>query len=344
MAPEQAEGHAGQLDRQTDVFLIGATLYHILTLAPPYAAEDPEAALALAAAGRLAAPESLHECADVPEELRRITLKALAARKDQRYASVTELAADIDSVLSGRVLSVRRRFAAGESLMRAGEPGQEAYVIMCGRVEVVQDSAGGTVRLGILGPGDIVGEIAIITHKERSATVTALEDTEALVITEALMQDALRKTPPWLGKTVTALARRLREIDRLVHPLLAGASPYHVLGQLSLLLPPRTPDPAGTTLDWASTAATIGLNLGVSPAHVEPVLCALADSGLASCQPDGRLLVADRARLERFVEFCRHVLTGDDLAGLPDHERAEFERIHDTLARQGAGRTPSAAS
>jgi hypothetical protein len=74
------------------------------------------------------------------------------------------------------------RFAAGEEIVRAGEPGDSFYVVTEGSVEVA-----GT----ILGPADSFGEIALLSGGPRTATVRARTDVEALAVDGAAFVDAV---------------------------------------------------------------------------------------------------------------------------------------------------------
>jgi NTE family protein len=78
-------------------------------------------------------------------------------------------------------------------------------------VAVSKTLAGQSVSLMQLGPGDTVGEMALISDAPRSATVTAQADTEVVVITADLMHQAVEKLPPWMGQFVQALTNRLRQ-------------------------------------------------------------------------------------------------------------------------------------
>lgn len=77
---------------------------------------------------------------------------------------------------------VPMRFAAGQDIIRQGQPGSRFYIINAGTVEVVRNSGDGEVRLATLGPGKYFGEIALLTDSMRTATVRALEDTSVLSI------------------------------------------------------------------------------------------------------------------------------------------------------------------
>jgi CRP-like cAMP-binding protein len=67
-----------------------------------------------------------------------------------------------------------RRFAAGETIFREGEPADDAYLIHAGRVEIVKQAPGGPVRLARLGAGEMFGEMGGLDSTPRSATARAL--------------------------------------------------------------------------------------------------------------------------------------------------------------------------
>lgn len=67
---------------------------------------------------------------------------------------------------------------AGEVICRAGELGREALVIVAGTATVVRDGE----RVATLGPGDLVGELALLRDGYRTATVVADTDVTALVM------------------------------------------------------------------------------------------------------------------------------------------------------------------
>lgn len=72
-------------------------------------------------------------------------------------------------------------FAAGETIVRAGTPGQEAFIIIDGTAEVKLPGTDNT--LAILEAGEMFGELSIITEEERSADVVAKTDVQMMVMT-----------------------------------------------------------------------------------------------------------------------------------------------------------------
>ena len=66
-----------------------------------------------------------------------------------------------------------RSLAVGDVLMREGDPGDEAFELVAGRVEIVRGPD--ETRIGVVGPGSMLGEIAMLAGGARTATVRALE-------------------------------------------------------------------------------------------------------------------------------------------------------------------------
>jgi CRP/FNR family transcriptional regulator len=99
---------------------------------------------------------------------------------------------------------------AGIALMREGEQGDAFYVVLDGLAAV--ESAGKPV--GTLGPGDQVGELALLDPAPRNATVTSVTDVTVGVIDARTFAALIRDVPPLTGKLLAALARRLRRSDR----------------------------------------------------------------------------------------------------------------------------------
>jgi aquaporin Z len=105
---------------------------------------------------------------------------------------------------------------AGDVVIRENEPGDAAYVIETGEVEVRR---GGMV-LGRLGPGEWFGEMSVLLGEPRSATVVVLTDGRARRLTREGFEQALADDPAHALVLMRQLASRLRDTDRrLAAPL-----------------------------------------------------------------------------------------------------------------------------
>jgi CRP-like cAMP-binding protein len=105
-----------------------------------------------------------------------------------------------------------RTFVAGETLLKEGERGDVAYMVEHGQVEVSKTVDGRKVVINTLGPGAIVGEMALIDKAPRMATVTAVAKTVALVIDQRVFDRILAEVPPVLKALVLAYTSHLRKL------------------------------------------------------------------------------------------------------------------------------------
>jgi CRP-like cAMP-binding protein len=95
--------------------------------------------------------------------------------------------------------------------MSQGEAAEESYVILSGRVSVSAVLDGERVPLRDCGVGEIVGEMALVSHEPRSATVQALEETVVAVVTKQGLQEQLDGLPPHMAGMISTLVARLRD-------------------------------------------------------------------------------------------------------------------------------------
>ncbi|HEY8212200.1 MAG TPA: serine/threonine protein kinase, partial [Myxococcaceae bacterium] len=105
MSPEQARGEVSRLDRRTDVYALGATLYALLTGQPPISGEN-----ALEVIGRIATEEPRRPRAldpDLPADLEAVVLKCLEKDRSARYDSARALAQDLDRFLRDEPVQAR---------------------------------------------------------------------------------------------------------------------------------------------------------------------------------------------------------------------------------------------
>jgi serine/threonine-protein kinase len=106
MAPEQARGEVGRLDRRADVYSLGASLYHVLTGEPPIQGSNGLEVLSRIATTEPVAPRAV--VPDIPVDLEAIVLKCLEKDRSARYDSARALAEDLESFLRGDPVAARR--------------------------------------------------------------------------------------------------------------------------------------------------------------------------------------------------------------------------------------------
>jgi serine/threonine-protein kinase len=103
MPPEQATGRLNELGPASDVYSLGATLFHLLTGAPPFQDSDGSSALRKAQTGSFPHPRELN--AAIPKALEAICLKAMSREPRDRYEGPMALAGDIEQWLADEPVS-----------------------------------------------------------------------------------------------------------------------------------------------------------------------------------------------------------------------------------------------
>jgi CRP-like cAMP-binding protein len=114
----------------------------------------------------------------------------------------------------GALLDVARSvmYAAGERIVVQGQPGRSLFVMVQGRAAVTL--AGTVGEVAQLGPGDVFGEMSLLTGEVRSATVTAVTDCDLLEIDAASFKRVILANPTVVERITTIVATRREELDR----------------------------------------------------------------------------------------------------------------------------------
>src|SRR5205085_6192647 len=141
MSPEQAAGTAHRIDGRTDIYSLGVVLYEILTGRVPFRAPNLQELLRQVRDDEPQPPRQL--VGDIPPELERACLKALAKRQQDRYTTAGDFAADLRRVL--QTLAE----ASGSRLMPVGTPARDSRV-----------ATPGTTGPGALSSGALPAELA----------------------------------------------------------------------------------------------------------------------------------------------------------------------------------------
>ena len=100
-------------------------------------------------------------------------------------------------------------FQDGQVLMRQGEVGNEAYVLMEGRVAVTVDAPQGEITVAELGDNELIGEIAILCDVPRTASVKAMGEVKTLLIRKEQFLQLVSQFPQMGIEIMRSLADRL---------------------------------------------------------------------------------------------------------------------------------------
>jgi CRP/FNR family cyclic AMP-dependent transcriptional regulator len=122
--------------------------------------------------------------------IRKVPLFARCSRAELK--EIAKLADEID-------------LSEGKEMTREGAPGREFFVLLEGTADVKKNSR----KVNTLGPGDFFGEIALVSHEPRTATVIASSPIRALVITDRSFRRLLDDAPQVKTRVMEAMAERL---------------------------------------------------------------------------------------------------------------------------------------
>jgi len=111
-------------------------------------------------------------------------------------------------------ICTERDFVAGDQLMRQGEDGIGLFIILSGKVKIEKtDQSGRQVELASNGPGDIMGELAVLDGAKRTATVTATEPTKCLVLAAWEFMSFMKVHPEVAIQILPIVVTRFRETN-----------------------------------------------------------------------------------------------------------------------------------
>ena len=206
MPPEQARGL--DVSQQSDVFALGCCLYFILTGKAPFAAPTRKEALNWARRCAYRSPRELRS--DVPAGLEDIVLKAMAEEPADRYPTAEAFKRALIGYMRAGTDFPRVRFGAGEWIIREGDVGDGAYIIVSGQCEVSKVGEDGQRQiLRVMGPDEVFGETAILADVPRTADVRAVTDSVLVEIRRDLFEREVESMAPWMGAFTKTLASRL---------------------------------------------------------------------------------------------------------------------------------------
>ena len=103
----------------------------------------------------------------------------------------------------------------GEALIREGDSSNELYWLVSGQLEVLKKLQGQYIQVNVINAGELVGEIAFLDQKPRSATVKAVTECQVVKLEYKEFQAMLAAQPKWMKKILLTLVTRLRKMSEI---------------------------------------------------------------------------------------------------------------------------------
>ncbi|MFD9547091.1 Crp/Fnr family transcriptional regulator [Nocardia salmonicida] len=183
---------------------------------------------------------------------------------------------------------------AGSSVFSAGTPPDGVWLVRRGQVELSVDSGSQRTVVGVLGPGDFDGDIALLLKKPLAYTAHSLTASECLFLADADFETVLASDPEITRRWLSSVAQRVSSVQARLNNLLGRPLPI----QASQLLLDEAVDGA-VRLPQRTLAAM----LGAQPASLNKALKELDQHGLITIDY-GSIDIVDAEGLRRLALSC----------------------------------------
>jgi CRP/FNR family cyclic AMP-dependent transcriptional regulator len=191
----------------------------------------------------------------------------------------------------------------GDVLFAAGEKGQEMYVIRSGSVRIAVQSRGIDKTLAVLGPGEFVGEMSILTDQPRSATATVQEDAELLVVGVRVLEEMIVHNTEIALRLIKRLAKRLETADSLIKVLIHRDAKERVFENLKRIVALHNPAD-GAEVTVAADVNAMAEQVGLEVTEVYDIISRMIKAG-ALIESDGAWIIREPARLDEFLIYLK---------------------------------------
>ncbi len=153
-----------------------------------------------------------------------------------------------------------RRFAAGETLFREGEPASQAFLLQEGRVRLLKRVRMVDRSLIVLKPGDLFGESALLDSVPRNSTAVALTEGAVVVLERQTFRPMLEHYPSVAIRMLEQLTRRVRDAEDQIEIMMVKDTQSKIVGTL-LKLAQRSEGAAEISVSPVELSTRVGLDV-----------------------------------------------------------------------------------
>ena len=198
-------------------------------------------------------------------------------------------------------VAIPRSFPKGARVFHEGDRSDACYVIRAGEVRVTREHPDGrAIALATLGPGELVGELAMLDGGVRSASVETLSEVDLLAVSAADMKGLLERNAQITAKLVVALTKRLRETNERISRQSFQTVPSRVAGVLSQLVSEDNAEQGRDGVTIRMNQADLAQLAGTSRESVSRFLATLERAGVVRVGR-ARVTVIEPDRLGSYI-------------------------------------------
>lgn len=214
----------------------------------------------------------------------------------------THLFADASSdellILAKRCRGVK--LSAKSLLFSRGDPGDRLYLLAKGLVRIGSVSPDGrAVTYGLIRPGEVFGEIAVLDGGPRTADATVMEDSELLSLDRSDLMGFYERNPAHYGRILNVLCQRVRAADELIEDLFFLAATNRLAKHL-IMLSDAVGDRTDTGITIHMSQQEVADSIGISRERVNKLLTKWEQAGLVGLWR-GRITLHDIQALDGMI-------------------------------------------
>ncbi len=196
-----------------------------------------------------------------------------------------------------------RSAKAGEILFQTGEKGTEMFVVRSGSIRITVSSRGKEKTLAVLGAGEFVGEMSILTDQPRSATAVVEEDADLLVVGVRVLEEMIVHNTEIALRLIRKLARRLESADALIRVLLYRDANERVIENLKRLARTHQPE-LGVPVRFHADYMDMAEQVGIEENEVKEIMLKLVGAGFVQLEGDD-FVIAKTEDIDDFLGFLK---------------------------------------
>ncbi len=195
-----------------------------------------------------------------------------------------------------------RKFKPGDVIFRQGDAGNEMYLIRSGKIKISRSAGNIEKTLAVIKEGDFFGEMAVIDGSPRSATATAIEEVNLLIVDREAFKSQL-KDNPMIEYVLETMTRRLRDTNRQVEFLLIRDEMRRVVALLVSMAKERGAQTSeGIVVDFPYDYQALGSMIGIDAAKTEEIMKKLLALNLIRIE-DRKMIIPSLTEVDDYLRF-----------------------------------------
>lgn len=198
--------------------------------------------------------------------------------------------------------SLIKKIKAGSHLFHENDYSRELYIIKSGSLKVYRISNGREINLTTLQKGAVLGEMALIDGKPRSASAKALTDSEVIIISADSFHEKIKNVPPWFMSIIKMTTHKIRQANLRLQNITNKNQNAKIVICLFYLFRSLDTEKHGLNLQLVQTRL-INL-LGLTHQNIVQVLDILHKNNIIAIKNEN-VFILDYQRFKEYSEFLR---------------------------------------